>query len=220
MATILITGANRGIGLALAAQFAARGDEVIGTARNPESAHDLAAIAEVQLCDVADDASVSALGARLSGRTIDLLVNNAGILEIDDLDSASSASMIRQFNVNAVGPLRVTQALRPNLSLSDAPKVACVTSRMGSIADNSSGRFYGYRTSKAALNMVGKSLSLELAPTPVVLLHPGMVKTDMVGGNGDVTAEEAATKLIAIIDRVGPAESGQFLHRDDYELPW
>lgn len=217
MPTALVTGANRGIGLELARQLSAAGYTVIGTARQPDQADDLQDVAEVEACDVASDASVAAMAERLGDRPIDLLVNNAGLLEYDRLESATVDSMRRQFEVNALGPFRVTAALRGNLT-ADA-KVAMVTSRMGSIADNTSGGAYGYRSSKAALNMIAMSFAKDL-PQPVAILHPGMVQTAMTGGHGDVTAEEAARKLLRVIDGLTAENSGTFWHREGHELPW
>ncbi|MCB9665340.1 MAG: SDR family NAD(P)-dependent oxidoreductase [Alphaproteobacteria bacterium] len=220
MATVVVTGANRGIGLAFARALAARGDTVIGTAREASRAPELAEVARVASLDVRDDASVAAFAASLEGQAVDLLINNAGILLPDDLASVTADTVLAQLDTNAVGPLRVTQALRANLAAAPAAKVANITSRMGSIADNGSGRFYGYRSSKAALNAITVSLARDLAPIPVVALHPGMVATDMVGGHGDVTPDEAAAKLLGLIDALDAEGSGGFLHRDGYALPW
>jgi NAD(P)-dependent dehydrogenase (short-subunit alcohol dehydrogenase family) len=151
---------------------------------------------------------------------LDILVNNAGMLASDDLDRMDYAGVSAQFQVNAVGPLRVTNALRPNLK--EGSKVVIVTSRMGSMADNNSGRMYGYRMSKAAVNMVGKGLSRDLAPlgVAVLLLHPGFVRTEMTGGRGNWNAEDAAQSMLARIKELQLGQSGAFWHADGTQLPW
>ena len=223
MATILITGANRGIGLALAQQYAARGDTVIGVCRHGSPALEQTGARVEAGVDVTDGAAVEALARRLADTRIDVLVLNAGILGNESLgaiDAAGFDSIRRQFEVNALGPLRVAQALRDRLA--DNAKVGILTSRMGSVADNGSGGYYGYRASKAAVNAIGKSLALDLAPRgiAVVLLHPGYVATDMVGGHGDVSPAQAATQLVARLDALTPERSGSFQHANGSELPW
>ena len=223
MSTVLITGANRGIGLALAQQFAARGDRVIGVCRSAsEALVQTGAQVEADV-DVTDPVAIDSLAQRLAGDRIDVLVLNAGILgreSLDALDADGFDSMRRQFEVNALGPLRVAHALRARLA--DGGKIGILTSRMGSVADNSSGGYYGYRASKAAVNAIGKSLAQDLRPRgiAVVLLHPGYVGTDMVGGSGDVTPAQAATQLVARLDALTPERSGSFQHANGAELPW
>ena len=223
MSTCLVTGANRGTGLALCRQLAARGDDVIAVCRqtSPELA---ALVAEViDGVDVGEPATVRALPERLAGRRIDMLINNAGVgrWRSDDLLSDETLEeVVLQFRVNSIGPVIVTQALLPLLT--DDARVGIVTSRMGSIADNTSGGTYGYRMSKAAVNAAGKSLALDLADRgiAVALLHPGYVQTDMTSGRGDVDADHAAAGLIARLDALTPANSGSFWHANGDILPW
>ena len=223
MTTTLVTGANRGIGLALCDQLAARGDHVIAVCR--EGSPDLAAL-NVEIVDGVDvgvPATVRALPGRLGDRRIDLLINNAGVgrWRSDDLLSEETLEeVLLQFRVNAIGPVIVTQALLPLLA--EGARVGIVTSRMGSIADNTSGGAYGYRMSKAAVNAAGKSLALDLADRgiAVALLHPGYVQTDMTSGRGDVDAAHAAAGLIARLDALTPANSGSFWHANGDSLPW
>ena len=163
---------------------------------------------------------MKALAERLRNERIDILVANAGILERDSLDPLDIDAIRRQFEVNTLGPLIVVRALRD--SLTSGAKVGLMTSRMGSMSDNTSGGYYGYRASKAALNAIGKSLAVDLAArgVSVVLLHPGYVATEMVGGSGDVTPEQAATQLIARVDALTPEHSGEFQHANGTALPW
>ncbi len=223
MATILITGAGRGIGLALTKYFRARGDDVVAVCRRESDA--LAATgAKVESgIDVTDDAALSGMVRRLEGRRIDQLWLNAGILERDSFDKLGNEgfdAMRRQFEVNAIGPLRVAHALHE--SLGSGSKIAILTSRMGSIADNGSGGYYGYRASKAGVNAVGKSLAIDLAPrgVAVYLLHPGYVATDMVGGHGDITPEVAAERLAGVVAGLGKEQTGTFWHSNGSALPW
>jgi NAD(P)-dependent dehydrogenase (short-subunit alcohol dehydrogenase family) len=221
VSTVLVTGANRGIGLAFAKALRKRGDNVVATARDPAAATELAETGcRVEECDVTDDASVQALAERLAGVPIDLLVHNAGIMRRDRLDSVDMAAVTRQIDVNALGALRVTIALLTNLREAENPKVVAMTSRMGSIEDNNSGGFYGYRMSKGALNAIVKSLSIDLAPWPVASIHPGYVRTRMTGNQGDLSPEEAVDRMLVVIDKLDRTMSGKFYHRDGYELPW
>lgn len=221
MAVAVVTGANRGIGLELCRQLAERGDAVIAVCRKRSRALDALKGVRVEAgVDVSDDKSVEKLAKRLKGDRIDLLVNNAGILERGGLDGLDLASVERQLEVNAVGPLRVTAAFAPLLR--EGSKVAVVTSRMGSIHDNGSGSYYGYRMSKAAVNAAGKSLAIDLKPrgVAVILLHPGMVATEMTGGQG-IDPADAARGLIARIDALTLETSGSFVHGQTGEvLPW
>lgn len=223
MARILVTGANRGIGLALVKQFRARGDEVVATCRRTSTALDDTGARVEAGIDVTDDASLSGLVRRLDGRPIDQLWLNAGILARDSLEKMNAEgfdALRQQFEVNAIGPLRVAHALLNNLH--SGSKIAIITSRMGSMADNGSGGYYGYRASKAAVNAIGKSLAVDLAPRGigVYLLHPGYVATDMVGGSGDVSPTQAASQLIARLDALTLADSGSFRHANGTALPW
>ncbi|MFO1186080.1 MAG: SDR family oxidoreductase [Alphaproteobacteria bacterium] len=220
MGTAVITGANRGIGLELARALVKRGDDVIAVVR--AASPELKALkAEIfDGIDVSDDASSARLSAAIGKRQIDLLINNAGVLSVEGLDKLDMGAIRRQFEVNTLGPLRVTAALLPNLSR--GAKVGIVTSRMGSIADNGSGGYYGYRISKAGVNMVGATLARDLASRgiTVILLHPGFVKTRMTGGRGTVEPKDAAAGLLARLDAATPAVSGHFFHADGSELPW
>jgi NAD(P)-dependent dehydrogenase (short-subunit alcohol dehydrogenase family) len=219
MATVLVTGCNRGIGLELCRQLHERGDDVIGVCRGAsEELRDLG-VRVIEGVDVADDAGVSKLVEALGDEAIDVLVNNAGILRSDSLETVNYDDMLEQYRVNTIGPLRVTRALLGNLA--GGAKVGIVTSRVGSIEDNGSGNNYGYRCSKTAANMVGMNLHHDLSPKgiAVVLLHPGLVATDMTGGTG-VSAAESASGLIARLDELSLANSGGFRHAEGYALPW
>ena len=220
MATVLLTGANRGIGLELARQLHDRGDEVIAAVRTSSEALDALGVRVETGIDVGTDDGPATLASRIEGVRLDVLINNAGVLRGDSLGGLERAQLRLQFEINALGPLFVTEALRSNLA--KGSKVGIVTSRMGSIADNDSGGMYGYRMSKAAVNAAGKSLAQDLASdgVSVALLHPGWVQTEMTGGMGHVTAAESAAGLIARIDALTPEHSGTFWHMNGEVLPW
>ena len=221
MAFSVVTGANRGIGLALTTALRKRGHTVLAACRNSSQELDALGVEVASGVDVSDDEGIARLHAAVGERAVDLLINNAGILVWgDSLGSLDVEGIRRQFEVNALAPLRVTQALRP--SLRKGSKVAFITSRMGSIADNSSGGAYGYRMSKAALNMAGKSLAEDLKGEgiAVAILHPGMVKTDMIRGHGQVEPADAAAGLLARIEALTLATTGGFWHQNGESLPW
>ncbi len=218
----VVTGANRGIGLALAAALKSRGGTVLAACRSSAKELDALGVEIANGVDVATDKGIAALVSAVGTRNIDLLINNAGILIWGDkLGELDVDGIRKQFEVNALAPLRVTDALRDRLV--KGSKVALVTSRMGSIDDNGSGGAYGYRMSKAALNMAGKSLALDLKDrgVPVALLHPGMVKTDMIGNHGgQVEPADAARDLLARIDELTLETTGGFWHANGQRLPW
>ena len=223
MSIILVTGANRGIGLALVKQYVARNDDVIGVCR--ESSDALSATgAQVEAgVDVTDGAALAALSQRLGDTRIDVLICNAGILTkeaLGDIDEDGFERMRKQFEVNSLGPLRTVQALSAHLA--KGAKVGIVTSRMGSVSDNDSGGYYGYRASKAAVNAIGKSLALDLKDRgiAVMLLHPGYVQTEMVGGGGDISPDMAAAQLAERLDELTLAQTGSFRHAKGDALPW
>jgi NAD(P)-dependent dehydrogenase (short-subunit alcohol dehydrogenase family) len=220
MKTVLITGANRGIGLELAKQLQQKDYRVIVACRN--TSDELAALnCQVeQGFDVANTESIKTLAKKLKGQSIDLLINNAGILEPMSLEQTDYDGMRRQFEINAIGPLKVTQNFLSHLH--KGAKVAIVTSRMGSVSDNTSGGQYGYRASKAAANMIGMSLAQDLKSKDiaVALLHPGYVRTGMTGGNGLMDADESAAGLIKVLEKLNIENTGGFWHTDGSVLPW
>ncbi len=223
MNTALITGAAGGIGRELARQLAARGTTVIAVCRKAsEELAQLPVRVEAGI-DIATEAGCVALVSRVAGVPLDLVIHNAGVLaheSLDALDEDAVAGIRLQFEVNALAPLRLTALLTPQLAR--GAKLVLITSRMGSIADNTSGGSYGYRMSKAALNAAGRSLAHDLAPrgVAVAILHPGFVRTPMTGGRGDVDAATAARNLLARIDELTPATSGSFQHANGAPLPW
>lgn len=219
MATILITGCNRGIGLQLATQLNDRGDTVIGVCRTPSDELSRLDIRIIAGIDVSDGESITSLKAELGDEPIDVLINNAGIFLGDEFGALNYNDILAQFNVNTLGPLRVTEALRNNLA--EGCKVAIVSSRVGSIADNLSGGYYGYRASKAAVNQVATNLVHEFKPKgiAVAVLHPGLVATDMTDGEG-ITPAESARGLIQRIDDLTIDTTGGFWHAEGYMLPW
>ncbi len=220
MKHVLITGANRGIGLELARHYAQAGQQVIGVCR--ESSPELQQVATRVLAgvDVTSESDVAHLTDSLEDLQLDLLINNAGILQNEELGIIDFDSIRWQMEVNAYAPLRVTQALLPLIA--EGGKIANITSRMGSIADNDSGGRYGYRASKAALNAFGKSLAIDLRPRGVAVaqIHPGYVKTRMVGFSGMISPEEAARGIAARIAALNLDNSGSFWHSNGEVLPW
>lgn len=220
----LVTGANRGLGLEFVRQLATRGENVIATARNPEGATALNALdVRVEALDVGDPDSVAAFAARLGDRPIAVLINNAGYgvrsVPLEELDVEALDVF---FQINTLGPLRVTRALLPNLRAGSKRRIAHVTSKMGSITDNGSGGAYGYRASKAALNAINKSLSIDLAPEGFtsVVLHPGWVQTDMGGPSAAIGVEESVRGMLSVVDGLGADHNGRFFNYDGSELPW
>jgi NAD(P)-dependent dehydrogenase (short-subunit alcohol dehydrogenase family) len=223
MAHCLVTGANRGIGLALCKRLVDRGDQVIAACRHSSAQLDALGARVETGVDVGDPESVRRLGRALEGQPLDWLINNAGVLRRDqlgELNGDAIEGIYEQFRINSVGPVLVTQALAANLR--PGSKVGIVTSRMGSVEDNTTGGYYGYRMSKAAVNAAGKSLAMDLKARgiAVALLHPGYVRTDMVGGGGDVEPDTAAEGLIARLDELELETTGGFWHANGQRLPW
>ncbi|MCZ0928217.1 SDR family oxidoreductase [Vreelandella janggokensis] len=218
--TVLITGANRGVGLALAEHYFDEGYRVIGVCRQSSDALDRVADQVIESTDVTQPDDVISLAETLKGQSLDLLINNAGLLRDESLGSLDFDSIREQMEINAYAPLRVAEALLPNLG--KGSKIANITSRMGSIADNDSGGRYGYRASKAALNAFGKSLAMDLKPRGIAVaqLHPGYVQTRMVNFGGFISPQDAALGIAARIEELTLDNSGGFWHSNGESLSW
>ena len=235
MPSVLITGANRGLGLEFAAQYLADGWHVCAACRQPQSAAKLQRLAKglakdkvdrikILAMDVTDQASIARAAAALGDAPIDLLINGAGIMgepnqNVGNVDYLAWSHVLE---VNTLGPLRVVEAFVDHLARSERKLVVTITSGMGSLADNTSGGWIAYRSSKAAVNMVMRSAAIELTPRGIscVLVNPGWVRTDMGGASAPLSPTESVAALRQLIGRLGPAESGKFFHYDGREFPW
>jgi NAD(P)-dependent dehydrogenase (short-subunit alcohol dehydrogenase family) len=220
MGVSVVTGANRGIGLALVKLLRSRGDSVVAVCRQTSPALEALGARVASGIDVANAQAGPDLADRLAGDEIELLIHNAGIGRFGSLETTTPEDVAAQLQVNAAAPLFLTRALLPRLR--PGAKVALVSSRMGSIADNGSGGYYGYRMSKAALNAAGVSLAHDLRPKgiAVVILHPDAVRTEMTGGQGAIDTDESAAGLLQRIDELDVGTTGRFLHADGTALPW
>jgi len=218
--TVVITGANRGIGLAMSTILKSKGYDVYGVCRNTSAELEKLNIQVITGVDVATPEGITNLKNALQGVGIDVLICNAGILRDESLSDLNLDTIREQFEVNAIAPLNIVGTLQEQLN--EQAKVAMITSRMGSIADNGSGGRYGYRMSKAALNAASMSLSKDLYTQKVAvgIYHPGYVQTDMVNNNGDISASEAASRIVGLINDLTLEESGVFKHSNGETLPW
>lgn len=221
MGTVLITGANRGIGLEMAKQYADNGWDVIGTAREPEKATELNAInnAKTMQLDAADDDSVASFMNQLGDQTVDLYINNAGIFGPQEFDRDA---WLELFNVNVVAPVKLANALKDNVAKSNDKKMVVISSQVGSIAENDSGEMMYYRSSKAAVNQAWKSLSNQWKDEGLTLtmMHPGWVQTDMGGPHADLTPQESVSGMREVIDNLDHAQTGMFHDYSGREIPW
>lgn len=226
--TVLITGANRGLGLEFVKQYAQEGWLVLACCRQPQSAIALQALAaahpNIQLfaLDVGVFKQIETLAAKLYGTTIDVLINNAGIYPESDFDDCDEQQWLQAFRVNTIAPLKMAQAFITHLTKGHLKKLVTLSSKMGSIDDNTSGESYIYRSSKCAVNMVMKNLSMDLKPygISVVTLHPGWVRTEMGGPNGLIDAPESVTGMRKVIAQLSPANTGKFIAFDGNEIAW
>ncbi|MDU0113041.1 MAG: NAD(P)-dependent dehydrogenase (short-subunit alcohol dehydrogenase family) [Psychrosphaera sp.] len=220
MKTAVITGANRGIGLAISQQLAAKGWDIIAICRSESEEIEAIASMVISGIDVTNPEDIQQIKKVIGDQQVDLLINNAGLLKDEVLGKIDYDSLREQFEINALSPLQVTEALIPNMVVGS--KIANITSRMGSIADNDSGGRYGYRASKAALNAIGKSLAEDLKTKGIAVaqLHPGWVQTRMVEFSGLITTEQSAAGLIERIEQLDLSTSGGFWHSNGEELPW
>lgn len=231
MQTVLITGANRGLGLEFCRQYAAADYQVIAACRNPSHSEQLAALAkqyphiQIETLDVADFSQIDALSTKLADYKIDVLLNNAGVYGdqagrgFGQLDYQTWAGVLA---VNVLAPVKLAEAFLPQVQRSDKRLIVALSSLMGSMTDNSSGGSILYRSSKAGLNAALKSLSIDLRPTAVgvLILHPGWVRTDMGGPNGLIDAEESVSGMRKVIDNFSLADTGRFVKYDGSALPW
>lgn len=227
MPTCLITGANRGIGLELSRQYAADGWRVHATCRRPEAADALQSIdgdLHIHTLDVSDFARIEALAKALDGEAIDLLINNAGLYgpRRVDFDRIDYGIWMQVMRVNAMAPLKVAAVFTPHVEKSDRKIIVSLTSKMGSIADNSSGGVYVYRSSKAALNAAMKSLALDLRPRgiTVAVLHPGWVRTEMGGSGAKLDVFESVAGLRQVIAGLSLEDGGRFVGYNGDDIPW
>ena len=222
--TYVVTGGNRGLGLEFARVLSARGERVIATARDPQAAKELDKLdVRVEPLDVGDAESIERFGEAMDGEPIDVLINNAGVgVRSKPFESFDLDEMTRFFNTNTIGPLRVARALLPGLRAGGDKKIINITSRMGSISDNSSGGAYSYRASKAALNMATRSLALDLAAEGFVclVLHPGWVQTRMGGSGAPVMPEDSVAGMLRVIDKASMDHSGEFFDFTGASVPW
>ncbi|GKW52716.1 short-chain dehydrogenase [Pseudoalteromonas sp. NCCP-2140] len=217
---VVVTGANKGIGLNFCKQYSAQGYRVTAVVRTPSEELQALDVKIISDIDVSNADDVATLANYLHGDKIDILVNNAGIFHNETLADMDFAAIEKQISVNSIAPIRITHALQQSLGI-DA-KVAMITSRMGSIADNGSGGYIGYRMSKAALNAASVSLAHELKDKKIAvgLFHPGFVQTQMVNFAGDISPETAAERLIKRIDELNLSNTGGFWHSNGETLPW
>lgn len=229
MSMYLITGANRGIGLELTRQVLAEGHQVLATCRNPENADELKALAgdgdlQVAQCDIGQPEDISRLVATVGGKAVDVLINNAGIYGPRDavLGNLSREPWREVMAIDLIAPMMLTQALLPNIQAGNDKRIAFLSSKMGSIADNSSGGSYMYRTAKAALNQAIKSLAVDLQEQGIIALslHPGWVRTEMGGPNGLIDTETSARGLLNVISGATASDSGEFIAYDGKRIPW
>lgn len=226
----VVTGANRGIGLEFVKQLSARGDRVLCTVRDPKRAAALREVAksapgtiDIFGCDTASDSGVEAFCRELGERPVDVLINNAGVIgSMTSLEELDFADITHTFDVNALGPLRLTRGLLGALEKSTTRRVVSISSGMGSIADNANGGAYGYRLSKAALNMANRSMSVDLRERgfTCVVLNPGWVQTDMGGSQAPLPVDRSVRSMLELIDRLTPADSGRFLNVTGNDFPW
>lgn len=230
MPTVLLTGASRGIGFEFARQYSAEGWRVLATCRRPEAPGQLGALAErsgglvsVHRLDVASGEQIGTLAGELSDLDLDLLINNAGIYpESHALGRIDYEAWVQAFRVNTLAPVRMVEAFLPALLRTRSPLIVNITSKMGSIADNTSGGSYAYRTSKTALNMAGVNLAHDLRDrgVTVLTLHPGWVATEMGGGSAPLSVEESVSGMRRVIAAAGAEHTGRFLGYDGAEIPW
>jgi NAD(P)-dependent dehydrogenase (short-subunit alcohol dehydrogenase family) len=224
MSTVLITGANRGLGLEFVRQFEAGGATVLAACREPDKAEALREIPNVEICalDVASAASVKALAATLKGRPIDILINNAGRLTAGRTEGNDPEEVLAMLRVNTLGPLMLSEALVENLAASTRRLILTVSSDLGSLSGNASGGNLGYRVSKAAVNMVMRTLAVELKPRNIgcVLLTPGWVRTDMGGSNAPLTPTQSVTGMYRVIERLSARDTGRWLDHSGRECSW
>ncbi|MEZ0236508.1 MAG: SDR family oxidoreductase [Methylophilaceae bacterium] len=231
MFTLLITGANRGLGLEFAKQYAAAGWRVLACCRAPENADKLQALADatqgrvtLHALDVADLSAIDDLAQQLRGTPVDLIINNAGIYpdRTGGFGQLDYDAWMMAFLVNTMAPMKIIEAFISNLESGKGKTVATVSSKMGSLDDNTSGGCYLYRSSKAAVNMVMKSLSLDLESRGIraVILHPGWVQTDMGGANALITAETSVAGMRKVLDHATADDSGRFIGYDGIEIAW
>jgi NAD(P)-dependent dehydrogenase (short-subunit alcohol dehydrogenase family) len=230
--TVLITGANRGIGLEFCRQYAADGWRVLACSRHPEKSDALNKLAaqypgviKTHVLDVADHAQIESLGQALANEAIDLLINNAGIYPDSDnrgFGHIDYQEWMRAFRTNTMAPLKMAETFAAQIARSKQKTIVTITSKMGSIADNGGGSYYLYRSSKAAVNMVVKSLAIDLKPAGVtaVVFHPGWVKTDMGGPNAMISAEQSVSGMRQVISRLTLADTGKFFGYDGQVIPW
>ncbi len=229
--SVLVTGANRGLGLEFTRQYAAEGWQVFAACRDPDSAKELQGLAarnanriRVLPMEVTDSASVRAAAKALGSEPIDLLLNNAGVggPRGEQFGRVDYSAWAKTLNVNTFGPLRVVEAFIDNVVGSQDKRIVTITSGMGSIADNSSGGRFAYRSSKAAVNMVMKSLAVDLAPRGItcIVVNPGWVRTDMGGPGGTLSPEESIKAMRALIASLKPEDSGKFLNYNGKPYPW
>ncbi len=231
MATVLITGANRGLGLEFCRQYAADGWQVIACCRNPDDAFDLNNLAghypsvQLEALDVAALEQIDALSRKLAASSIDVLINNAGIYadtKNNGFGQLDYQAWAQSLLVNTQAPMKMAEALLPQIGRSDKKLIVNISSLMGSIADNDSGGSIFYRSSKAALNAAMKSLAIELQPQSigVLIFHPGWVRTDMGGPNGLIDAEQSVAGMRAVLEHFSLAQSGSFVKYDGVAMPW
>jgi short-subunit dehydrogenase len=220
MQTVVITGATGGIGFEFCRHYKEKGFHVVGICRKATESLKKLGIDIIDDIDLTKEDSFSKVKNRLEGQVIDILINNAGLLESNSLSKINYESLRRQFEINTIAPLRMSELLQDQIA--NGGKIALITSRMGSIADNTSGGSYGYRASKTALNMVGVSLAHDLSNRQiwVGLLHPGYVKTKMTGMTGHITPDVAVDGMLRIIDQAKPDNTGLFWHSNGERLPW
>ena len=225
--TVLITGANRGLGLEFVRQYATDNYEVIACARKlnkKDSLHKLQASYKnisIFALDIQNFTSIDQLAKTLK-KPIDILINNAGVYPDSSIDHIDYDAWLDAFKINTLAAFKMTKAFLPHLKKGDLKKVASLTSKMGSIDDNSGGGEYLYRSSKTALNMVMKSLSIDLKPydLSLITLHPGWVRTDMGGPNGLIDADESVAGMKRQIDKLSVKTTGQFIAYDGKKIPW